>query len=180
ELGLFTLLVQRPGLTAEEIASELKLEDRAARGLLLGVSALGLIRSSNGEFANSREIESLVTGGWWCEFVDTLRFEARIVYPGQEFMLESLRTNRNQGLQRIAGSGDDLYRRLESNSVLREVFFKYMASWSRMALPFLIDGFNFGGVRRVLDIGGGEGTNAIEIARRFPDIRATVLDLAHV
>ncbi len=43
-----------------------------------------------------------------------------------------------------------------------------------------MEAIDFGTARRVLDVGGGAGAFAIEIARRWPDLRVTVADLPAV
>jgi precorrin-6B methylase 2 len=40
--------------------------------------------------------------------------------------------------------------------------------------------YDFGAHRRLLDVGGGAAAYPIELCRRHPGLRATVLDLAHV
>src|SRR4051794_11192919 len=53
ELGLFALLYQKPGLNRQAIARSLGLEDHAARCLLFGLAAMGLLKKSADGYANS-------------------------------------------------------------------------------------------------------------------------------
>jgi L-tyrosine C(3)-methyltransferase len=80
-------------------------------------------------------------------------------------------------LRHIAGTGEDLYRRLANNPMLQPVFYKYMRTWSKFSCPLLLSAFDFSSVRRVLDVGGGDGTIAVEIARAWPHIEIGILEL---
>lgn len=180
ELGLFELLRRRPRLADPDIARALGLHDRPAQILLLGTTALGLTTKRAGLFANARVIDALFRNGTWGVFKDIVEFEARIAYPAQADFVESLRANDNIGLRRFDGTGADLYHRLATNPELRELFYRCMRSWSRLANPVLVSKADLGSVRCVLDVGGGEGVNAIALARANPDIRFTVMDLPEV
>ena len=47
----------------------------------------------------------------------------------------------------------------------------------RASGPALAQRLNLGGARRMLDVGGGAGTNAIAFCREYPELTATVFDL---
>ena len=57
ELDLFTLLSASPGLTREEIAERLELENQPARILLLGCGAVGLLRKEGDRYFNTSGAE---------------------------------------------------------------------------------------------------------------------------
>jgi ubiquinone/menaquinone biosynthesis C-methylase UbiE len=178
ELGLFPLLNRRPNLSVAGIAEELDLEYRPARCLLFGLTALKLVIKDGETYCNSHVIENLFADTQWKIFHDTARFEALICYDGQGDLVESLRRNTNIGLRRIPGQGPDLYHRFSEDEQLQKVFYDYMGSWSELANPLLIENVDFSDVHNALDIGGGDATNAIAIARANPHLRITLLDLA--
>ncbi|XP_058106624.1 (RS)-norcoclaurine 6-O-methyltransferase-like [Magnolia sinica] len=62
------------------------------------------------------------------------------------------------------------------------IFNEAMASGARQVVPALIDGYGevFQGLTSLVDIGGGIGTTLRSIAKSFPHIKCTVLDLPHV
>jgi ubiquinone/menaquinone biosynthesis C-methylase UbiE len=49
-----------------------------------------------------------------------------------------------------------------------------------MAARYLVQSFDFGRVKRVLDVGGGDATIAVAVARAFPHVHITVLELPGV
>ena len=177
ELGVFELLQERPGLAGAEIARSLELRDRPAKCLLLGLTSLGLVQKDGDDYRNGVAIETVYDADLWEEFVDIVRFEADIVYPPQREFVASLKADKNEGLRWIPGSGTDLYRRLSETPRLQDVFYRYMSSWSRISIPRLLQRVDLSDVRRAVDVGGGDATNAIALARAFPNLGVTLLDL---
>lgn len=177
ELGVFELLSRAPGLSREDIGLRLNLEVQPMRSLLLGLTSLRLIVRNSDAYSNGSAIKTLFENGIWKEFCDTVRFEAEIVYSGQSELVSSLRENTNNGLRYIPGTSANLYQRLGENHNLQKVFYDYMSSWSKLANPLLLKHVDFGKMNRVLDVGGGDATNAIAIAEVFPDVRITVIDI---
>ncbi|HEX6873506.1 MAG TPA: methyltransferase, partial [Micromonosporaceae bacterium] len=80
----------------------------------------------------------------------------------------------------ISGPGTTLYERLTAHPDLQRVFYANMGDASRKSFAQILDRYDFSGVRHVIDIGGGDGTNAVELARRYPDLEVTVFDQASV
>jgi SAM-dependent methyltransferase len=176
-LGVFEILAGTQGLTRAELASRLGLTERPLRCLLLGLTALRLLEKTGEHYANSALIEKLIDEGTWSVIHDAALFEARIVYAGLGDFVESLRQDRNVGLDRIPGAGADLYWRLSATPDLESIFFRFMGSWSRVAVSLLLKHFDFGLCRHVLDAGCGDGTNAVAIASAHPHLRMTLVDL---
>lgn len=176
-LGLFELLNERPNSSTDEIMEELELQYRATRSLLLGCTSLKLVIKDGDSYRNAAAIEQLFTDKQWKIYYDTVQFEAQICYDGQTDLVESLRQNTNVGLRRVPGQGPDLYHRYAEDPKLQEVFYNYMGSWSELSNPLLVDNVDFSNVRRILDIGGGDATNAIAVAKANPHLHVTLLDL---
>ncbi|MFD0279956.1 methyltransferase [Kitasatospora sp. NPDC127111] len=176
-LGLFALLDRRPGLSPDEIGRELDLQPRPVQILLLGTTALGLTVHQDGHYRNAELLAGMFTDGTWEILEDLVAYEEQIVRPAEVDFTESLRANTNVGLRRIEGTGTDLYHRLSANPGLEQLFYRCMRSWSRLSNPVLVEKADLTGVRRVLDVGGGDGVNAIALARANPGVEFTVLDL---
>jgi ubiquinone/menaquinone biosynthesis C-methylase UbiE len=176
-LGLFPLLNAEPDLSKEAILARLGLQQHPGRCLLFGLSALRLIIKDSDKYRNGDVIRGFFERDEWKMLYDTVLFEGKIVYPGQTDFVDSLASNSNVGLRNIPGEGSDLYRRLAQNEPLKEIFYNYMSSWSQFAIPLLLHGCDLSGVRQALDVGGGDATNAIAIARAYLEMRICVLDL---
>lgn len=177
ELGLFALLSDKGDLAAEEVGDALGLDPRPAEILLLGVTALGLTEVTGGRYRNCAVIQGMFEDGSWEVLADIVAFQAKLVYLPLADLVESLRENTNAGLARFAGTGEDLYHRLPETPELERLFYRCMRSWSLLSNPVLVAKADLTGVRRVLDVGGGDGVNAIELARANPGVEFTVLDL---
>jgi len=177
ELNLFELLTDKPGLTKREIRDELGLADRATDILLLGCASLGMVTRLGPGYHVADVISDLMVTGDWHRFKDTVAFEQYVVYEGQVDFTESLRHNSNVGLRRVSGTGRDLYHRLSENPHMQSVFYRYMRSWSELANRHLVEELDLSTARRLLDCGGGDGVNAIELARANPDLAVTILEL---
>jgi len=177
KLGLFALLHRHPDLTVEKLAEELRLERRPVQILLLGTSALGFTVRTGDVYRNAALLEGMFKDGSWEIIADLVAFEEAFVLPTQIDFTESLQKNTNVGLRRIPGEGSDLYHRLAGHPELQQLFYRCMRSWSRLSNPILVAKANLSGVKRVLDVGGGDGVNAIALAQANPGVRFTVLDL---
>lgn len=178
ELGLFDHLAKAPGASLPEVGRALALAPHSARGLLFGLSALGLVQADAGRYRNGGAVAGMMADGQWETFKISVRFEAKVGYLGQIDLVESLRTASNAGLRRFPGSGPDLYHRLAESAELREIFYEFVSAWSKMAIPKMIKAVDLSGVGRVLDVGGGDATIAIAMAEALPRLNVTVLELA--
>lgn len=176
ELGLFRLLHHNPGRTKDEIGAALGLHLRPTEILLLGATAVRLTSVEDGHYRNAGLIDEMFLEDNWEIMADLITFEAKFVYEPQADFVESLRENTNVGLRKFAGEGEDLYHRLPTTPHLEELFYRCMRSWSRLSNPVLVAKADLAGVRRVLDVGGGDGVNSIELAEANPGVEFTVLD----
>ncbi|MER7180163.1 methyltransferase [Streptomyces hyaluromycini] len=177
ELGLFDRLSEAGPQTQAQLAEGLTLHPRAVQVLLLGTTSLGLTVRDGDRYANAPLIAGQIADGSWEIIEDIVQFEDRVVMPAAADLVEALRQNTNVGLRRIPGEGDDLYHRLASQPELETLFYRCMRSWSRLSNPILVDRADLAGVSRVLDVGGGDGVNAIALAEANPDPAFTVVDL---
>lgn len=177
ELGLFARLSAEGPLDAEQLGACLELQPRATQVLLLGTTALGLTVRDGDRYANAELIETMIADDSWNIIEDIVQFQERITIPAAADLVESLRQNTNVGLRSIPGEGDDMYHRLASQPEQEALFYRCMRSWSRLSNPVLVDRAELGGVSKVLDVGGGDGVNAIALAEANPGTSFTVVDL---
>lgn len=115
--------------------------------------------------------------GYWRVLKTTVKFEAEVVYSGQADFVKSLIEDRNVGLRRIVEPGDDLYNKLNKSELLYNSFYEYMSAWTEMSLPILVNNFDFGHTDKILDVGGGDATFAIEICKKHPNISIDILEI---
>jgi ubiquinone/menaquinone biosynthesis C-methylase UbiE len=158
------------------LADRLKLSRYACRVIVVGLTALGLIVNRSGVLSNATLTEQSLVKGKPGSAAPILGWQAQIVYPGLQDLVASLKQNRNVGLDRFPGEGTTLYQRLRSHPEIERVFQEAMNALSRQANQHLAESYDFGRFRHLVDAGGGDGTNAIALARRYAGLRATVFD----
>jgi L-tyrosine C(3)-methyltransferase len=159
-----------------QIAAGAGLSLPSTKVLLLGTTSLGLTTKNGDGYHNCEIITEAFGSGLWPVLRDIVEFQARIAYLPATDYAESLRTGDNVGIRRFPGDTRDFYTRLANSESLEPLFYRGMNSWSRLSNPVLLEGIDYSGVDRVLDIGGGDGGNAIALASTHPHLRITVLD----
>lgn len=180
QFRLFDLLATAPGMSREAITERLGLQPQPARILLVGLAALGLVKKDGDAFYNADLSNELLVTGQPGNLVDVLGWQNHIVYKGLADFVESLRQGANVGLRNFAGDEPTLYQRLTHDKFTEKVFQDAMSSLSSHANRHLIEKADLSEVSHVMDVGGGDGTNAIALVRKHPHLQATVFDSASV
>lgn len=82
----------------------------------------------------------------------------------------------------MAAHGIDIWEALRRDPQFSEIFNAGLESSSRLVLEFVVTkcGEVFNGIRSLVDVGGGTGSAARAIARAFPYVKCSVLDLPNV
>ncbi len=176
ELEVFTRLEARP-LTAEEFSAEARLEPRAVRALLTALVSLGLLRYRRGHYANSPLAAHWLVRGreeYLGEGIQMLRDR---LYEPWARLSRAVETNRPTSFDSSLG---ELFDYLEERTEEQIKFISGMHALSLIPARELARRFSFAPFRRLADLGGGSGVYAIEAARRFPKLRATVVERAPV
>lgn len=179
EFDLFTLLARHPGLTRDELAARLQLRENPIRTLMLCLTSVGLVRLDGDRYFNSPAAARYLTKDHPDSFLPRVRMGRVLTYHGMGSFYDALKADTNVGLQHIPGTGPTLYGRIGEDPVLQSVFHDFMASFSRHHT--LLSTIDLAGCDRLLDVGGGaEAVNAIALAKRWPRLRITLLDLPPV
>lgn len=176
ELDLFSLLAKHRRLTRQEIAGYLGIEEQPARILLLGCTAVGLVRKKGETYRNSYLAQRLFVKGKPGNVTSYVELEHRVMYKAMPWMCDAIRQNRNVGLNEFRGDEPTIYQRLAHDPQLEKIFQEAMRELSLQANADLARFLDFSAVNHIVDVGGGDGTNVIELARRWPHLRATVFD----
>jgi hypothetical protein len=174
ELGVFDSLEAYGPLTIAQLGERVGLALQPTKMVVANLSALGLLEKRDDAYANGVLARRFLLSKGPGSIVPVIRWQGRIVYPGVEDYVRSLRENTNVGLERFPGAGRTLYERLASNPELEQVFQDAMASMP--SNRFLAEHLPLEGCRHLCDCGGGHGRNAIDLAVRHPDLRVTIFD----
>lgn len=176
QLGLADLLADGPK-SAAGLAARVDLPERALYRLLRALASVGIVAHAGDGFALTPLAATLRS-----EIPGSLRPTA--IVTGEVYhepwggLLPSLRT------------GEPAFRRLHPEGLfgflfgtrpeLGSWFQQGMANRSLITNAAVAEGYDFAGMRRVIDIGGGNGSQLAAILHRHPELRGTLFDLPDV
>ncbi len=167
ELDIFTAV--GPGATAEQVSRKLQTNSRATEVLLNAIVALGALTKKDGTFRNTPETARYLVAGSpdcvrpalmhtvhmsksWATLTKCVRAGTAVVPPGVD----------------------------QQDRQWTESFIAAMHRGAAGPAAQLVRKVGAGGVRRLLDVGGGSGAYSIAFAMANPNLQAEVLDLAPV
>lgn len=181
ELDLFTWLSKNPGAMIEQIAEALSLSHHAARVLLLSCCAAELIERApdSGGYRNSELAEQVLVSDSPLSMLSFIQFNQKVQLRGCFNLTKALRENYNAGLDEFPGTGNTLYMRLKAYPEMEKIFQEGMGEYTRLS-PQIMTIPELAGVKHLLDVGGGDGTNAIRLCQQYPFLKVTILELPSV
>lgn len=166
-LGLFDRL-DAAGRTAAVIAAAAGTDPRATELLLNALVAMRVVRKDGDLFKETEVTRTYLTTTSPASYTGFVRFDASL-WSLWENLAETVRTGK-------PARDPDMF---QSSTEDTARFIDAMASIvaARGDARVLAETLELGGVRRLLDVGAGPGSYAIEMVRRHPDLRATIFDL---
>jgi precorrin-6B methylase 2 len=181
DLELFTYLSDHPGASRENLQRGLGLTEYCTRVLMLAACTTGLVlrEPKTGKYYNSGLAQRVLVKGSPQSMLPFVQFNYRIQQRGSSQLTRSLRENRNAGLDEFPGEGANLYERVAGNHELENLFHDAMGAYTRLS-PKMLELKEFTKVRHLVDIGGGDGSNAIRLCRLFPQLQITILEIPSV
>ena len=180
EIGLFRHLSRRPGSDVPELLRATGVPAHQLRVLLQAVCSTGLLERADGAYRNSAVAEELLTSDAADGWAHILVGWKEIYYPAFAQMTTALKAGTNTALDTVPGDGPTLYQRLSGDREREAIFHRAMTAFTLRSLDALVERAEFGAVRHILDVGGGDGTTSARLAARHPGLRATVFDIPSV
>jgi SAM-dependent methyltransferase len=178
--GLFDVLDNEPGLTVTDIATRLDLREQPTRILLLGCTAIGLLRKEGEGYYNT-PLTKPVGASFEASPAAFIPRENRRIHRAMVWFLEALKEGTNVGLQReFEGTAPTLYGRIANHPELEAEFHTMMAFTSRLIAEEIGQKLDLSAYTHLLDVGGGTAVNAETLAARWPNLRITIGDLPSV
>jgi hypothetical protein len=170
EIGLFSALAEAPR-TADEVAQKLSIAPRAAEALLGVLASLGYLSHLSGAFHLSEASRTFLLPQSRYYWGGVLRF-----FRSNPIDYASLLAAVRKGDAHIY-EDKDIWKSHEVDPEQARLFTAHMHS--HMVAPAVGAARRgpFHGVRRLLDVGGGSGVSCFALAREYPEMRCTVLDL---
>ncbi len=177
EFDLFTKLSTHRRLTQSSICELLGIQRQPARILLLGLVTTGLLKKEGEYYFNSDLAEIVLTSHSPRNVLSYVKLQHHVMYKGMFHLTESLREYRNVGLCEFPGDEPTLYERLGRNADVKQIFQDAMHELSVHANRDLAQHVDLSDTKYLIDVGGGDGTNAIELAKAYPHLHTAVFDL---
>lgn len=178
EIGVFTELADDP-LAPDDLADRTGLAARRLRTLLHALAGLGLLVRDGDTFGNAPAADRYLVRGRAEDFGDYFRLQVgRQIYPAM--------LNLDAGIAGTRRASDTMSALLSAPDDAR-TFTTAQHVGSLAAARVLADRVvpdrlptGSPGAIRLLDVGGGSGAFSIALCRRFPTLRATILDFPSV
>jgi hypothetical protein len=181
ELGIFAFLSQYPKSNFEEIMNITGLRKDKLRPLLQALCATELIDKENDCYKNSAVAEELLISEGEDSWRHILLGWQKIYYPAFAHMTTALREGSNQtALAAYRGTEPTLYQRLAHDPECQALFHAAMGAFTLRSMNGLLDYPELRTVHHLLDVGGNDGTTALQLAARYPEMHITIFDLPSV
>lgn len=176
QLDIFNLLHKEGPLTLKEIAEKLNLKEQPVRIILLGLCSSAFLKKSGERYSITYFAKLFFLKSSPYKITAYVELQHRVMYKGVYWLLESVQQNTNVGLREFKGTEPTLYQRLAHDPETEKIFQEAMEELSVYANSQLKDRLDLSKVKHLVDVGGGNGTNAMAIAKKWPHLRATVFD----
>jgi hypothetical protein len=172
-LGIADHLTEGP-MTASQLAALTGSDERSLYRVLRAIASSGIFHEdSSGRFHNNERSDCLRS-----EVAFSLRHWAvtlgDVWWPLGNHALEAVRTGKSGPQLAGAASLWEIYQRDPSQ---HEDFIRAMDSFTRWQSHVIVQAFDFGRFRKVVDIGGGRGAMMAEILRANPSLQGVVFDM---
>ena len=177
ELDLFVLL-DKGGLPFEDICSSLGLDRKIGRVFINVLEAFGYLHLQGGTYMLTEHSKSIMPK---YKNVKSWNEEMKVTYESLVDFTQILRTG---NYKQSALSAYWAYKKsLDPKSIAPEISRDYSlvmdASQEEIA-KLIVDKIDFSGYSHLVDLGGGYGRFAVAVAKSYPGIRITVVDLPSV
>lgn len=170
DAGIFAKLDELETADEKTLSASLELDSRGARLLLDAAVAVGLLEKSGEQYKNSAEASAFLVPGKPGDLSKAIRYNRDVYNAWGE-------------LTRFSKTGVPVERpelHLGEDADRTRTFVLSMHSRCLAIGQAVLPVLNLTGCEKLLDVGGGPGTYSALIAKRYPEISCTVLDLPEV
>ncbi len=174
-LGIADLLSAGP-MSSVDLARRTDTHEPSLRRLLRALVALGICTQlGESEFGLTPMGEYLADGA--PQSMKPLAvFEGKLLWRAWESLLDSIRTGKTGAA--LAGF-DDSFQQLAEVGAVAQTFNEAMVAFTRLVTPAVLDAYDFSGISKLMDVGGGYGELLSAILTAHPGMRGGIIDLAH-
>ncbi len=165
QLDLFSVL-KGDSLTVNQIAEVRGLSPRTLELVMNALVAMRVVAKEDKMYTNTAVAERYLV-------------QSSPEYVGHLLTLHDAEWNHWGQLEQAVKTGESPVKQhvFETNPELGAQVLTVLDRIGRGSGPALAQRLNLNGAKRMLDVGGGAGTNAIAFCREYPELTATVFDL---
>jgi 2-polyprenyl-3-methyl-5-hydroxy-6-metoxy-1,4-benzoquinol methylase len=180
EMDVFTKL-DGMQVTGQELQKLLGMEDRPAQVFASALVSVGLLEARNGRFSNSQIAATFLSQKSPAYMGGFVRMVDERLYKAWDNLAWSLANNKPVKVKQ-GGDAESLFNDAKNDKSVQEIqkFTHAMHGVSIGPAMALAKVFDFSKYKSMIDIGGGSGAYAISAAKEYPNMSATVADLAPV
>ena len=171
-LGIADFLAEGPH-TAAEVAERTGTHERSVHRLLIGLVTLGLCRQVADQFELT-EIGAPLAAGANPSVKDYVLFEGSFQWRWWGGFADTIRTGKTSA--ELAGL-DNAFTEMAQSSEDVEIFNRAMVSLTRIITPAILAAYEFSGITRLMDVGGGFGELLTGILRAHRAMHGAIFDL---
>ncbi len=178
ELGFFDRLHRGPA-RAEAIASEFQLHPDATERLLDACVGLDLLAKNDGVYSNRPAATTYLVRSSPQALVGYIDYSNRVGYK----LWGDLETAVRKGThlwEHTFGLKGNIFEAFFKTEESKRTFLLGMHGMGMLSSPLVVRTFDLGKFQHLVDLGGATGHLALEAARRYPKLKATVFDLPPV
>lgn len=178
DLGVFDVVERGASLTS--LPDSLGISEHGCRILLLGLKQLKLLSvDSEGIVHNTSLARRCLLRDSRQSMVPFVHLNDKIQHRACLHFTNALRERRNAGLDEFPGNAPTLYGRMAKQPEMERLFHEGMGAYTRLS-PRMMEMKELAEVSVLLDLGGGDGTNAIRLCERYPSLKICLVDLPSV
>ncbi|MBW4669494.1 MAG: methyltransferase domain-containing protein [Cyanomargarita calcarea GSE-NOS-MK-12-04C] len=170
ELGLFSFLDKRPN-TASDIAKSFSLGDRATEAILGVMTSLGYLVQQDGKFNLTEASRNFLLPESPYYWGGMLKLMANNPLS-HSTLLEALKNDKSSVYKE-----QDVWETHEVEPEKAKLFTSAMQSMTMPGAAGAAKHGDFTDVKRLLDVGGGSAAVSVALAKRYPNMHCTILDL---
>jgi len=170
-------LLEHGPKSAAELAAETKTHAQSLYRVLRALASVGVLAEAGGKFALTPLSETLQTNrpGSLRAFALTELGEEH--YPAWGELLHSVKTGEIAFDHHF---GMDIWAFFSQNSENAKIFNDAMSGVTAAANEAIVSSYDFSGIKKLVDVGGGHGQLLASILEIYPSVSGVVFDAPHV
>ncbi len=164
--------------TPEEVAAAVGAHPGATKRLLRALTSVGFLSPADGGRYALTAVGERLRSDRPDSFKDMFIAETdEVHWQSWGRMLDAVRTGAPRPQAVFGMPAFDYYGKHPAEG---EQFGRAMENVSRFVAHAVLEAYDFGGVRTVMDVGGGNGSMALAILERYPKLHGIVFDLPYI